>query len=179
MKERYDLFNDAIDLEFWLRCLRQNARWTFKNSSTMNLYFKIKAGFTILFRQLSIFSVFEHLFYCTRICYKKKDFCRLCSAVNVINNDESRMFEDIVINERDFTTCFRKFFERTSLFSLKVCSMYSFWIKVDLARKHHCIYFEYLEKPRHLFVYFLSILIRLYINVFLKINLNEFSILSL
>ena len=57
--------------------------------------------------------------------------------------------------------------------------MYLFWIKVDLARKHHCIYFEHQEKPRHLFVYFLSILIRLYISVFLKINLNEFNIFSL
>ena len=80
---------------------------------------------------------------------------------------------------RDFTICFHKFFGRKSLFSLKICSMYSFWIKVDLARKHHCIYFEYQKKPRHLFVYFLSILIMLYINVFLKINLNEFNISSL
>ena len=38
-KERYNLFNDVIDHEFWLRCLSQNANYLdgpLKNSSTMN-----------------------------------------------------------------------------------------------------------------------------------------------
>ena len=62
---------------------------------------------------------------------------------------------------------------------LPLFSLYSFWIKIDLARKHRCVYFEYQKKPRHLFAYFLGILIRLYINIFLKINLRELNISSL
>ena len=178
------MFNGVIDHEFWLAYLKQNVNYLnealkkqFSDDSL--LYLKIKASFPIVIQQLSIFWAFEHLLYYTRICDKKKDFCKLCSAVNVVNNDESRMFKDIMIDERNFTTCFRKFIERKSLFSLKICSMSSFWIKVDLARKHHCMYFEYQKKPGHLFVYCLSILIRLYINVFLKVNLNKLNILSL
>ena len=157
LKQKQDLFNGVIDHEFWLGCLKQNVNYL--NGALKKqfddeplLYLKIRGGFPTLFRRLSIFSVFEHLFYCTRTYDKKKDFCKLSTAINIINNDESRMFEDIAIDERDFTTCFHKFFERKSLFSLKLCSMFSFCIKVDLARKHHCIHLN-IRKNQGIFLF--------------------------
>ena len=157
LKQKQDLFNGVIDHEFWLGCLKQNVNYL--NGALKKqfddeplLYLKIRGGFPTLFRRLSIFSVFEHLFYCTRTYDKKKDFCKLSTAINIINNDESRMFEDIAIDERDFTTCFHKFFERKSLFSLKICSMFSFCIKVDLARKHHCIHLN-IRKNQGIFLF--------------------------
>ena len=71
LKQKQDLLNGVIDHEFWLGCLKQNVNYLnealkkqFSDDSL--LYLKIKASFPIVIRQLSIFSVFEHLFYCTQ-----------------------------------------------------------------------------------------------------------------
>ena len=78
------------------------------------------------------------MFYCVRSCDKVKVFCRYCSAVNLVKPDDVRIFQDIVIDERDFTKGFLRFFARRSVFTLNLFDSQSFWI----SKKQHCLKFE-------------------------------------
>ena len=71
-----------------------------------------------------------------------------------VKTDNQRMFEDIVIDERDFTKSFLHFFKPTSRFSLKICYLYSCWINLRLAKVHKYIYFEFKKSSRQMFVLF-------------------------
>ena len=103
------------------------------------MYFSIKNNFCYVIRRLTIFSVFEHLLDCTKVC----DTMRIKFVL--AKTDNQRMFEDIVIDERDFTKSFLHFFKPTSRFFLKICYLYSCWINLRLAKVHKCMYFLYLN----------------------------------
>ena len=67
------------------------------------LHLRLRVILPTTLARVNIFSIFDHMFYCARSCDKVKVFCRYCSAVIVIKPDEVRIFQDIVIDERDFT----------------------------------------------------------------------------
>ena len=67
------------------------------------LHLRLRVILPTTLSRVNIFSIFDHMFYCARSCDKVKVFCRYCSAVIVIKPDEVRIFQDIVIDERDFT----------------------------------------------------------------------------
>ena len=130
---------------------------------------RVKAFIGLIIQRVSIFSVCEHLFNCTRNCDSKKSYCSTCSTVKVLRSDNLKIFEDIIIDERDFTKSFQYFFGKKSLFSLGLFDNYLFWF----CKGYRCLRFEEQKKPRNFCVYFLSVLLRIYINTFLKIDLRK------
>ena len=136
------------------------------------LHLRLRAFLPTVLSRVNIFSVFD-MFFCPRSCDKVKVFCRYCSAVNVVKLDDVRIFQDIVINERDFTEEFIRFFARRSIFTLNLSDSHLFWI----SEKQHCLKFEQQKRSQQLFIYFLSILIKIYVNTFFQINLkNDFGL---
>ena len=78
-----------------------------------------------------------------------------------------------MINEKDFTEEFIRFFARRSIFTLNLFHSQSFWI----SKKQHCLKFEQQKRPQQLFIYFLSMLIQIYVNTFFQIILkNDFGL---
>ena len=56
---------------------------------------------------------------------------------------------------------------------LHLFDFHSFWI----SKKQCCLKCEQQKRPQQLFIYFLSMLVRIYVNTFFKINLkNEFGL---
>ena len=70
--ERYNLFNDIFYNGLWLKLLRENIDDLYvtlkKEFDETLMHLRVKASFPIISRRVSIFSVFEYMFHCTRFC---------------------------------------------------------------------------------------------------------------
>ena len=122
--------------------------------------------FSLVFRQLKIFSIFAHTLDCRRN-YDSLIGCQICSFVEFTRTDNHRLFEDIIIvDKRDLNREFLEVFKGMSLFSLSLTKLYRNWIDTNTHKIHGCFYFVNFWKPRQIFIYFLSILIRIYVNIF-------------
>ena len=92
--------------------------------------------------------------------------CQICSFVEFTKTDNYRLFEDILIDERDLKKEFLEVFKGKPLLSLCLTKLYGYWIDTYTHKVHGCFYFVNFWKPRQIFIYFLSILIRSYVNIF-------------
>ena len=73
VREQYERFNDLCEEKIWKKLLSENIcelnkqlKNQFKDKFLM--YFSIKNNFCYVIRRLTIFSVFEHLHDCTKVC---------------------------------------------------------------------------------------------------------------
>ena len=134
-----------------------------------------------MFFPIFLYIQFFHIFvFCKRKCNLKKStehYCEFCSRIYPQLFDSYVAFQDIIIDERDFTLEFNKFFEKTLLFFLDVCLNHTFFMDPKKAKIFKCAYFNFKKTPKNLFKAFLTILIRLYWSYFFsllnKVNLNE------
>ena len=121
MAGRYKLFNDILYNNRWLKFLRKNVDELYtdlkKEFDEPLFRLRVKAFIPLIIQKVSIFSMCEHLFNCIRNCDSKKSYCSTCSTVKVLRSDNLKIFEDIIIDERDFAS-FRYFFGKKLLFSL-------------------------------------------------------------
>ena len=161
----------------WLKYLKEHSYGLYiklrRKFDELLLHLRLRAFLPTVLSRVNIFSAFDHMFFCPRSCDKVKVFCRYCSAINVVKRDDVRIFQDIVIDERDFTEEFIRFVARRLTFTLNLFDSHSFWI----SKKPHCLKFEQLKRPQQLFIYFLSMLIRIYVNTFFQMNLkNDFGL---
>ena len=137
----------------------------FKCHFSKNVLVYFQNRFSVIFRQLSIFSIFEHMLDCRRNCDSLIG-CQICSFVKFTKTDNHRLFEDIIVDERDLSKKFLEVFKGKCLFSLSLTKFYGNWIDTNAHKIHSCFYFVNFWKPRQIFIYFLSILIRIYVNIF-------------
>ena len=86
-------------------------------------------------------------------------------------------FQDIIIDDRDFTIGFNKLFYKRSLISLDVCHTGSFFNKRFRDKTKCCRNFVSIRSPRNLFSKFLGILLRVYLNSFFSL-LSELNLAS-
>ena len=131
--------------------------------------------YSFVFSNLSLYSVFSHFCFCKRVCDQKKFsecYCQICSRIYSQIFDNHNIFQDIVVDEQDFTREFNNFLQKTSLFSLNVCHDHTLFIDSKKAKIFKCTYFSFINMPTKLFKSFLSVLIRLYLNHFPSL-LNE------
>ena len=78
-------------------------------------------------------------------------------------------FQDIIIDERDFTIGFNKLFYKRSLIPLDVCHTGSFFNKRFRDKTKCCRNFVSIRSPRNLFSKNLGILLRVYLNSFFSL----------
>ena len=149
--------------KLFLNIVELNERSKCHFSKDVLVYFQNR--FSVIFRQLSIFSIFEHMLDCRRNC--SLIGCQICSFVEFSKSDNHRLFEDIIVDERDLSKEFLEVFKgKPFLFSLTLTKLYGNWIDTNAHKMHGCFYFVNFQKPRQIFIYFLSILIRIYVNIF-------------
>ena len=80
----------------------------------MNVYFQRR------FKK-PLYSIFLHISFCKRSCdVKNKDYCILCSKVPTQSADDKVLFEDILIDWRDFSQKFLLFSRGNSMMSLPI-----------------------------------------------------------
>ena len=77
--------------------------------------------------------------------------------------DQHNTFQDIIIDTHNFSNDFCKFFK--SIISLDICFDGGYFINMQKAKIYKCLYFHFIRNPSKLFLKFLSILIRLYLNI--------------
>ena len=140
--QKYKLFNGLLENRIWLQNLKEHSYDLYiklkKNFDEPLLHLRLKAILPTVLSRVNIFYVFDHMFCCARSCDKVKVFCRYWSAVNVVKPDDTRIFQDIAIDKRDFTKEFLSFFVRRSVFKLNLFDSHSFWI----SKKQCCLKFE-------------------------------------
>ena len=167
--------------EIWVDILSRNFsdflnRLRDELKDDLEIYFYLSYRFhSFIFDNLSLYSVFAHFTLCKRRCNKKethKRFCNFCSRITPQIFDKEHNFNDIIINERDFTREFNDFFYKKNLFSLDICRGHSLFVNTKKAKIFGCTYFEDIKSSSKLFRVFVSILIRAYLNCILSL-LNE------
>ena len=140
-----------------------NERFKCHFSKEILAYFQNR--FSAIFRHLSTFSIFEHMLDCRRNCDSLIG-CQNCSFVGFTKSDNHRLFEDIIVDERDLSKEFLEVFKGNSLFPLSLTKLYANWIDTKAHKIQGCFYFVNFWKPRQIFIYYLSILTRIYVNIF-------------
>ena len=126
--------NHACDEKLWDCVLSFNFS-VFSNRVKRNLednleiflYLKFRF-YSFVFSNLSLYSVFSHFCFCKRTCDQKRSSecqCQFCSRIYLQIFDNHNIFQDIVVDEPDFTREFDNFFQKTSLFSLDVCQYFN------------------------------------------------------
>ena len=138
------------------------------------LYLKFRF-YSFIFLNLPLYTVFSHFCFWKRTCDQKKSsecYCQFCSRIYPINFDNRNTFQDIIVNERDFTREFNNFFQKTSLFSLDVYHDYAICIDSKKTKIFNCTNFSFIKSPTKLFKSFLKFLIRLYLNYFFLCCMN-------
>ena len=97
-------------------------------------YINYKLFSSIIF-DLLLFSVFNHFCFCKRSCDFNSDDTYVdqpyeqCSLIYPQIFDMHNTFQDIIIDERDFTDDFNKLFYKLSLMNLDVCYTGTFFNK--------------------------------------------------
>ena len=114
----------------------------------------------ILMSEGSLFRSFLHFFLCERICDNVKDYCTLCSHVRLRNFQSLTLFDNVYLETRDFksqlgiddeTVDFQVFFEN---YMVKSNSIGDF-----------CIREAIIDHPSDIFILFVSIFIRVNLNL--------------
>ena len=122
-----------------------------------------------------LFSIFDHFCHCKRSCHYNSDStyvdepCEQCSLIYPQIFEMHYTFQDIIVDERDFTIGFNKLFYKRSLISLDVCHTGGFFNKRFWYKTKCCQHFVSIRRPRNLFSKFLVILWRVYLNSFLSL----------
>ena len=134
------------------------------------LYLRYRLSTFILDNRISLHMAFTHFCFCKRTCDKKKNsserYCKLCSRIYPQFFDECQYLDYIITDERNFTRTFIKVFHKISLFSLDICHNDIFFINTVKAKHFGCTQYLDIRTPNGLFIFYLSILIRLYLKHF-------------
>ena len=114
----------------------------------------------ILMSEGSLFRSFLHFFLCKRLCDNVKDYCTLCSHVRPRNFQSLTLFDSVYLETRDFksqlgidnkTVDFQVFFQN---YMVKNNSITDF-----------CLREAIIDHPSDIFVMFVSIFIRVNLNL--------------
>ena len=124
----------------FLNIVELNERFNCHFSKVVLAYFQNR--FPVIFKQLSTFSIFEHMLDCRRNCDSPIG-CKICSFVEFIKTDNHRLFEDVIVDERHLSKDF-----------------------LEVFKIHGCFYFVNFWKPRQIIIIFFITLIRIYFNIF-------------
>ena len=133
------------------------------------LYLKFRF-YSFVFSNLSLYSVFSHFCFWKRTCDQKKSSeccCQFCSWIYPQIFDNHNTFQDIVVDEWDFTCELNNFFQKISLLSLNICHDQALFIDSKKAKISNCTYFSFIKMPNKLLKSFFCVLIRLYLIFFL------------
>ena len=119
--------NSVCKEERWVHILGQNfsnflkrLREMLKDDLEIFFYLRFQI-YSFIFINLALYSVFAHFCFCKRTCDKKKSRERyyiFCYRIYLQIFDDERIFNDIIIGERDFTPEFNEFFSGMSFFLL-------------------------------------------------------------
>ena len=94
------------------------------------LYLRYRLSSFILDNRISLHMAFAHFCFCKRTCDKrnsKERYCKLCSRIYPQIFDEYQYLDDIIIDDRDFSGSFTKFFfHKISFFLLISAIMINF-----------------------------------------------------
>ena len=183
--------NYVCDERIWNRVLSfsifsNRVKRNLKNDLEIFLYLKFRFHLFVFFNH-SLYSVFLHFCLCKKTCDQKKSsecYCQFCSRNYPYIFDNVNAFQNIIIDKQDFALKFNKFFQKSSLFSLGVCHNHALFIDPRKAKIYKYAYLRFIRSPNKLFQSFLSILIRMYINLFfsqlnkVEVNLKETQFIS-
>ena len=109
----------VCDEEIWVDILSRNFsdflnRLRDELKDDLEIYFHLSYRFhSFIFNNFSLYSVFAHSTLCKRSCDKRKlyeRFCNFCSGITRQVFDKEYNFNDIIIDEPDFTCEFNYFF---------------------------------------------------------------------
>ena len=96
----------------------------------LELFFYLKSrSYSFIFNNFSLYFVFARLFFCKRTCDKKESkehYRNFCSRIYPQIFDDEYIFNDIIVDERDFISQFNRFFRGKSLFYLDICTLIYF-----------------------------------------------------
>ena len=134
----------------FLNIVELNERFNCHFSKVVLAYFQNR--FPVIFKQLSTFSIFEHMLDCRRNCDSPIG-CKICSFVEFIKTDNHRLFEDVIVDERHLSKDFLEVFKGKFLFSLPLTKLHGNWIDTNAHKIHGCFYFVNFWKPRQIFIY--------------------------
>ena len=112
-----------------------------ENDLEIYLYIKFRL-YSFVYSNLSLFSVFSHFCFCERSCdhrVQRSFIVNFGSRIYPQIFDRQVCFQDISIDERDFTLDFNHFFRKTSLFSLDICHERAIFMVVltFVSLRHH------------------------------------------
>ena len=148
LKQNFDRF---------LKDLKKNLQ------DNLEIYFYLKFRFySFVLSNLSLFSIFSHVcFYKKCGDYKKsyEQYCQFYSELYPQIFDYGDFFNDIIIDEWDFTEKFNRFYLKTSFFHLDVCNDPA-WIERYKSKVFGCMYFKKIKTAVKFFEFFASILMR-------------------
>ena len=146
------------------------------------LYLKFRF-YSFVFSNLSLYSVFSHFCFWKRTCDQKKSTeccCQFCSWIYPQIFDNHNTFQDIVVDEWDFTCELNNFFQKTSLLSLNICHDQALFIDSKKAKISNCTYFSFIKMPNKLLKSFFCVLIRLcliFFSLLNELNLKETAVI--
>ena len=174
--------NRVCNEEIWVDILSHNFSG-FLNTlrdelkDDLEIYFYLSYRFhSFIFNNLFLYSVFVHFTLCKRRCGKKERYELFCNFPSQITSqifNKEYSFNDIIINERDFSREFNFFFFFfKSLFSLDICRSHALFINTKKVKIFGCTYFEDIKTSNNFFRALVSILLRVYLNYILSL-LNE------
>ena len=109
----------------------------------------------------SLFRTFLHFFLCERLCDNVKSYCSLCSHVRPRNFSNLTLFDDVYLETRDFRSQLGIDDEIVSFEVFLRDSM----IKSDSLNDGFCLREMPIDHPSDLFVTFVSIFIRVNLNL--------------
>ena len=134
-----------------LNIVELNKRFKCHFSKEALAYFRNR--FSVIFRQLSMFAIFELMLDCRRNCDGLIGY-EICSFVEFTETDNHMLFEDIIIDERDLKKEFLEVFKENSLFSLCLTKFYGYWIDTYARKVHGCFYFvNFGNQGKYLFIF--------------------------
>ena len=131
--------NHVCDEKVWDRVLSFNFSFFKKNriikrnlEDDLEIFLYVKFIFySFVFSSLSLYSVSSKFCFCRRTCDQKKSsecYCQFCSQIYLQIFGNHNTFQDIIVDDRDFTREFNNFFQKTSLSSLDVCHDHALFI---------------------------------------------------
>ena len=190
-KSVFDSMNNVCGEKMWNFVLDQKfssfltkVKKILENDSEIYLYIKFRL-YSFVFSNLSLFSNFSHYCFCKRSCdhiSSKELYCEFSSRIYPQIFDRQVCFQDIIIDERDFTLDFNHFLIKTSLFSLDICHESAISINVKNSKKYCCTYFCFIETPNILFNSYLSSSARVYFSylfsVLEEVQLKEVQLIT-
>ena len=98
----------------------------------MEIFFYLKFRFySFVFSNLSLYLVFFTFLILQKNLRPEKSnecYCQFCSRIYPEIFDNHNTFQDIIVDEQDFTCEFNNFFQKTSLFFLDVCHDHTLFI---------------------------------------------------